>query len=335
VEPGTPSHVLPFGANFPKNRLGLAQWLTDPQNPLTARVQVNRLWQMFFGRGLVGTPEDFGIRGEVPSHPDLLDWLAVEFRESAWDVKKLVRRIALSKAFRQSSHALSAAAYQKDPDNRLLSRGPSMRLDAELVRDQVLAVSGLLAGGIGGPSARPYLPDNLYKDSGLQQKYVQDQGEAVYRRSLYTFWRRTLPPPDMMAFDAPSRDYCVARRSKTVTPSQALVLLDAPQYVEAARVMAENLVRKFPHPGDDDRNRLGEAFRRLTGRTLSEREGKILTEVLAAERAAYAANATMAKELVQQNGLKPADPSLNPTEVAATTLAVRLLFGHEETLYLH
>ncbi len=195
---------------------------------------VNRFWQIFFGRGLVGTPEDFGSQGQPPTHPELLDWLSRQFVDSGWDVKALCKLIALSSTYRQSSTPRDAKLYADDPDNRLLARGPRHRLAAEQIRDAALAVSGLLAPKVGGPSVKPYQPAGLWKESGTGKSYVQDHGEALYRRSMYSFWRRTSPPPSMRSFDAGTREVCTARRERTVTPLQSLVLLNDPQFVEAA-----------------------------------------------------------------------------------------------------
>ncbi|MEP6664449.1 MAG: DUF1553 domain-containing protein, partial [Verrucomicrobiota bacterium] len=231
VEPGTPEGIFPFPKNYPQNRLGLARWLVDPKNPLTARVVVNRIWKMHFGRGIVATPEDFGSQGQLPTHPDLLDWLANHFIESGWDVKKLHKLIVTSATYRQSSVA-PAELLAADPENRLLARGPKQRLPAEEIRDEALAVSGLLSSKLGGPSVKPYQPAGLWEQSGTGKSYTQDTGEGLYRRSLYTFRRRTSPPPSMLIFDATSHEVCTAKRETTTTPLQALVLLNDPQFIE-------------------------------------------------------------------------------------------------------
>ena len=261
VQPGTPAAIMPFSSELPPNRLGLARWLSDPRHPLTARVAVNRFWQILFGRGIVVTSENFGSQGALPTHPELLDYLAREFVESGWDVKTMLHRLVSSATYRQSSRA-GPQARKRDPDNTLLSRSPSRRLSAEMIRDQALAVSGLLVRRIGGPSVKPYQPPGLWQEkSGVV--YKPDTGEGLHRRSLYTFWKRTSPPPSMMIFDAAKRDVCVARRQVTNTPLQALVLLNDPQFVEAARALAERVLAEGGRAEDD---RITFAFRLLTGR---------------------------------------------------------------------
>src|SRR6185369_7724090 len=236
VEPNVPSALPAMADKLPRNRLGLAKWLVDPSNPLTARVAVNRFWQEVFGTGIVKTAEDFGSQGEAPSHPELLDWLAVEFRESGWDVKKLFRTMVTSAAYMQES-VTTEEKIKKDPDNRLLARGPRFRMDAEMVRDYALSASGLLTPTIGGPSVKPYQPDGLWEAVAMQQSntrfYKQDNGDKLYRRSLYTFWKRSSPPASMDIFNAPTRESCTVRRERTDTPLQALVTMNDPQFVEA------------------------------------------------------------------------------------------------------
>ena len=247
VEPGTPEQIFPFAKDLPRNRLGLAEWIIDPRNPLTARVAVNRAWREHFGTGLVVTEEDFGTQGKLPTYPGLLDWLAATFTENHWNLKQLHKLIVMSATYRQSSRA-SPELLARDPDNQLLARGPKRRLRAEEIRDNALAISGLLSARIGGPSVKPYQPEGLWEQSGTASHYAQDKGEGLYRRSLYTFWKRIVPPPSMLIFDAPTREVCTARRETTTTPLQALVLLNDPQFIEAARVLAEALVR---HCGDE------------------------------------------------------------------------------------
>ena len=243
VKRRTPTMLPKLDPAAPNNRLGLAQWVVAPANPLPARVAVNRFWQQFFGIGLVKTTNDFGAQGEAPSHPELLDWLAVDFMENGWDVKRLVRQMVVSAAYRQTSHA-SPELYKRDPENRLLARGSRFRLDAEMLRDQALYSSGLLVEKMGGPSVKPPQPAGLWEAVGYSGsntvKFVADKGhEKVHRRTLYTFIKRTAPPPEMNTFDAPSRESCIVRRERTNTPLQALLLLNDPQYVEAARGLAE------------------------------------------------------------------------------------------------
>ena len=242
VGPGVPQSLPPFPEGEPKNRLGLARWLVDPQNPLTARVAVNRYWAQIFGVGLVETEEDFGTQGEPPSHPELLDWLAVQYRESGWNTKSLLRLIVTSATYRQSSR-VSPGLLEKDPRNRLLARAPRVRLEAEMVRDQALALSGLLSRGIGGPSVFPPQPPGLWQAAfNGERTWSTSQGEDRYRRGLYTFWRRTVPYPSMAVFDAPSREICAIRRVRTNTPLQSLVTLNDPVYVEAAQALARRIV---------------------------------------------------------------------------------------------
>ncbi len=247
VTPDTPDMLPAMDGSLPRNRLGFAQWLLSPQHPLTARVTVNRFWQQLFGRGLVGTSGDFGVAGELPSHPQLLDWLAVEFRESGWDVKRLFKLMVMSATYRQAAIS-TPEKLQMDPENRLLSRGPRFRMDAEMVRDYALSASGLLSTQIGGPSVKPYQPPGVWEAVAMigsnTRDYRRDEGENLYRRSLYTFWKRSAPPASMEMFNAPSRETCTVRRERTNTPLQALVTLNDPQFVEAARVLAEQALRK-------------------------------------------------------------------------------------------
>ena len=256
---------------------------------------MNRIWTVHFGRGLVATPEDFGSQGRQPTHPELLDWLAARFVESGWDVKALHRLIVSSDTFRQTS-SVPAELLRRDPDNALLARGAVVRLPAEHIRDGALAASGLLVRDIGGPSVKPYQPDGLWEQSGTGKTYTTDAGNKVYRRSLYTFWRRTLPPPAMTTFDAVSREVCVARRDVTTTPLQSLVLLNDPQFVEAARVLAQRLVRQYPR---DPAARHSEAFRRLTGRAPDAREADILAQTFEEQRRIYRADPQATRALLE------------------------------------
>jgi hypothetical protein len=325
VEPSTPESIMPFAEELPRNRLGLAQWMTDPKNPLTARVAVNRIWQMHFGGGLVPTVEDFGNQGELPAHPELLDWLAGTFIESGWDVKALHRLIVSSATYRQSS-AASAVLVAADPDNRLLARGPKHRLPAELIRDQALAASGLLTPAIGGPSVKPYQPAGLWEESGTGKTYRQDKGEKLYRRSLYTFWRRTAPPPSMLVFDAVSREVCTAQRQVTSTPLQSLVLLNDPQFVEAARVLAEKLVRQHE---SDVGGRIDRAFELLASRKPQNAERDILRR-LYAEQLDYFKSHPGAAEKLLATGEHSRDENLPAEDVAATALIASALMNYDE-----
>jgi hypothetical protein len=264
--------------------LTLARWLVDPANPLVARVIVNRYWQMFFGTGIVKTVEDFGVQGDLPSHPELLDWLAVTFAAPeagpAWDTKALIRRIVTSATYRQSS-VVTRAALAKDPENRLLGRGPRFRLQAEFLRDQALALSGLLDRRIGGASVAPYQPAGLWEELASRldganfsaQTYTQSHGADLYRRTMYTFWKRTSPPPALVAFDAPDRETCTVRRARTNTPLQALVLLNDPTYFEAARVLAERIVKDG---GVDEADRIRWAFGQVLSRNPTAQEVSLL-----------------------------------------------------------
>ena len=325
VEPGVPSSIMPFAEELPRNRLGLARWITDPRNPLTARVAVNRIWRNCFGRGLVATAEDFGSQSQLPTHPELLDWLAREFVESGWDVKALFKQIVLSATYRQSSHAYPEL-LARDPENRLLARGPKHRLAAEQIRDNALAISGLLVSQVGGPSVRPYQPAGLWEESGTGKTYTQDHGEKLYRRSLYTFWRRTAPPPSMLTFDAVSREVCTAKRESTSTPLQALVLVNDPQFVEAARVLAQRLWRHAPA---DAALRVEMAFRLATGRRPEPREREILEQAYEEQRALFGENPEEARQYLG-TGEAPVLADVPVDELAATAVLASTLMNLDE-----
>ncbi|HXG46322.1 MAG TPA: DUF1553 domain-containing protein, partial [Methylomirabilota bacterium] len=325
VEPGTPDSILPFPSDLPRNRLGLAKWMLDRRNPLVARVAANRVWKMHFGRGLVGTVHDFGSQGQLPSHPELLDWLARWFMDHGWDRKALHRLIVTSATYRQSSRA-DRELMARDPENRLLARGPKHRLDAEQIRDQALAVAGLLDERIGGPSAKPYQPAGLWEESGTGKTYQQDKGRGLYRRSLYTFWRRTAPPPSMLTFDATSREVCTAKRETTTTPLQALVLLNDPQFVEAARVLAETLLRH--HPASVEA-RLTAACRALIGRPPTQPESRVLRRLFEEQWAYFAGDPGRAEKFLAV-GEKARDPALPAPELAATTVLASTLMNHDD-----
>ncbi|MBD2754100.1 DUF1553 domain-containing protein [Spirosoma sp. BT704] len=283
VRPDVPATILPFSPEFPRNRLGLAKWLLHPDNPLTARVAVNRYWQTYFGTGLQKSSNNFGNQGSLPTHPELLDWLAVTFQESGWNMKAMQKRIVMSATYRQSSRA-NRELLDKDPENVWLARGPMSRLTAEMIRDNALAASGLLATKIGGPSVKPYQPEGLWSVNSAV--YEQDKGEGLYRRSLYTFWRRTNPPPSMNTFDAPSRSYCVVQRQKTSTPLQALVLLNDPQFVEAAKVVAERVFAQRNALPDQ----LIKIFRLLTNRKPTAKELAVLNRLYEQEHRTFTRN---------------------------------------------
>jgi hypothetical protein len=328
---GTPQVLPPMPDDLPKNRLGLAQWLMSPAHPLTARVAINRYWQQFFGNGLVKTSEDFGNQGARASHPGLLDWLAVEFASSQWDVKNMVRLIVTSATYRQTSHA-GRENYRKDPENLLLGRGPRMRLAAEQVRDNALAISGLLVNALGGTSVYPYQPKGIWMElnnrPGFSKEYPQGSGKDLYRRSLYTFWKRTVPSPMLKTLDAPEREFCTLKRSQTNTPLQSLLLLNGPQFVEAARHMAVRVLNRYPH---DQQKRLAYAFRLATGRHPDATELVILAEAFDEQR----------EEFEQQNGLadsllavgdSPPDTIHDKLQLATWTTLCRLLMNLDETI---
>jgi hypothetical protein len=326
VARGTPAWLPPLPAGAPNNRLGLAMWLVDPSNPLTARVAVNRYWEMFFGVGLVRTVDNFGSQGEPPSHPELLDWLATEFVRIGWDVKAMQKLIVTSATYRQSSD-VTPELLQKDPEDRLLARAPRYRLPAEVVRDQVLAVSGLLSGKIGGPSVKPYQPAGVW-DSTANHKYVQDHGENLYRRSLYTFWRRSAPPPSMAMFDVAERDNSAVGSARTNTPLQALNLLNDVAYVEAARILAE---RMLTEGGQTDADRVEFAFRLAAARRPSETELDVLLKSLRTFRERYRADGAAALKLVSQ-GEHPRNERLNVAELAAHAVVARLIFNLDQVV---
>ncbi len=328
VAPGLPAILPPLPPGAPTNRLGLARWLVSTNHPLTARVIVNRFWQQFFGVGLVKTADDFGVQGERPSHPELLDWLATEFIRSGWDVKHMQRLIATSATYRQSSR-LAPGLYERDPENRLLARGPRFRLDAEAVRDSALAYGGLLVERLGGPSVKPFEPPGLWEAVSFNnsQKYVPDVGEARYRRSLYTFWKRQSPPPNMLIFDAPTRETCVVRRPRTNTPLQALVVLNDPQFVEAARALAGRMLREG---GRDPLERLAYGFRLVTARRPDQGELQLLQHLLETQRAAFQADPAAARAFLAVGDFQA--PDLDPVELAAWSTVANLLLNLDETL---
>ncbi len=333
IDAATPASLPPMPAGASPDRLGLAQWIVMKEHPLTARVAVNRLWKLCFGTGIVATSADFGSQGEWPTHPELLDWLAVEFVERGWDVKALLRQIVLSQTYRQTS-ASSAEAIERDPQNRLLARGPRFRLPAEAIRDAALKVSGLLVPRIGGPGVNPYTPGDLWREvshygstPATAQTFVQDHGEKLYRRSMYTYWKRTAPPPNMMAFDAPNREVCTVARADTTTPLQALVTLNDPQFVEAARVFAERILAR----GGDEAARLRWAVTECTSREPRAGELAVLQKALARERTRYAAQPVDAAKFLAI-GEAPRDPKWPSAEHAAWAQVATLLLNLSETV---
>jgi hypothetical protein len=329
LEPATPAFLPPLPEQAPRNRLGLARWLVDGNNPLTARVTVNRFWQHYFGTGLVKTADNFGTQGEAPSHPELLDWLATEFVRTGWDVKAMHKAIVLSAAYRQSSRA-SAEALAQDPDNRLLARGPRFRLPAEVLRDNALAISGLLVEKIGGPPIKPYQPEGLWKEleGGAGTAYVQDKGANLYRRSVYIFRRRSVPHPLLATFDAPTREVCLVQRQRTDTPLQALALLNDIAYVEAARHLAQ---RMLTEGGATATSRLTYGFRRATARAPIPAERQILEKGLDRYLAIYRADPEAARQLLA-HGDSPRNDKLDAAELAAYASVATILLNLDETL---
>ena len=331
VTPATPAFLPPMPADAPKNRLGFARWLLRPDHPLTARVAVNRFWQELFGTGLVRTAEDFGVNGEFPSHPELLDWLAVDFRESGWDVKRLFRLMVTSAAYRQAA-VLTPEKLQQDPSNRLLSRGPRFRMDAEMIRDCALAASGLLVPRIGGPSVKSYQPDGVWEAVAMigsdTRDYRRDSGESLYRRSLYTFWKRAAPPASMDILGAPSREVCTVRRERSDTPLQALVTLNDPQFVEAARHLAARALKEGGQTAED---RLSLMARRLVARPFTAEESRVALAALDDLLRYYKAHPAEAKELLAVGESTP-DPALDVPLLAAWTMLANQLMNLDEVL---
>ncbi len=330
VTAGVPAALPPLPAGAPANRLGLARWIVDPANPLTARVTVNRFWEMLFGVGIVKSSENFGVQAEWPSNLDLLDWLATEFIRDQWDMKRLQKTIVMSATYRQSSR-VTPALMERDPENRLLARGPRLRLQAEMIRDNALAISGLLVEKLGGPSVRPYQPEGVWDETnvyGNLRHYKHDQGDNLYRRSLYTIWKRTAAPPDMTLFDMPSRELCVVRRSRTNTPLQALTLLNEVTYVEAARGLAQLIIRSG---GKTPAERIAYAFQRATGRQPTAKEAAILSGGLERQLVRFRGDAAAAKQLLSVGDLKT-EPNLDPAELAAYTLTANVILNLDETI---
>ncbi len=326
----TPAVLPPMAPDSPKNRLGLAKWLIDPANPLPARVTMNRLWYYYFGTGIVETNEDFGIMGARPTHPKLLDWLASEFVDSKWDYRHMVKLIVTSAAYRQSS-VISPEKLEKDPGNRLISRGPRYRMDAEVLRDMALATSGLLSPKVGGPPVKPYQPEGIWEAVAMKESntrnYKQDSGEALYRRSIYTLWKRTAPAPSMEILNAPTREVFCVRRDRTNTPLQAFVILNDPQFVEASRELAEHAMASSADPSA----RLDFITQRLISRTLVEAERKLVLDTLDAALTVYRADAKEAQALINNGETKP-DPKLDAAELAAWTLVSSQVLNLDETL---
>ncbi len=331
VKPDTPDALPPMPRELPKNRLGLVQWLVRPEHPLMARVTVNRFWQEVFGTGLVRTAGDFGVSGELPSHPELLDWLAVEFRDSGWDVKRLFRLMVESATYRQSA-ASPPEKREKDPGNRLLSCGPRFRMDGEMIRDAALCVSGLLAARQGGPSVKPYQPEGVWETVAMPEsntkRYDLDHGDRLYRRTLYTFWKRSAPPASLEVFNAPTREICTVRRERTDTPLQALVTLNDPQFIEAARALAESALKEV---GPSPELCIDYIVRRLLSRPLRPQEMTIVAASLAKLSAYYQSHPDSGAKLLAV-GESKADPSIDRATLAAWTMLANELMNLDEFL---
>jgi len=331
VTPGTPGILPPFPEGVPRNRLTLAQWLLQPNQPLTSRVTVNRFWQEVFGTGIVRSSGDFGVMGELPSHPELLDWLALDFMQHGWDVKRFFKQIVMSATYRQSA-VVTEQKQDTDPDNRLLSRGPRFRMDAEMVRDYALASSGALVRKIGGPSVKPYQPPGVWEVVGMPgsttRNYVRDSGEGLYRRSMYTFIKRMAPPPSLEIFNAPNREFCVIRRERTNTPLQALVTMNDEQFVEAARMLAQRTIQTA---GTEPAARIDFICQNLLSRSLRPDELNIATGSLADLTAFYSQSPDEAKQLIHF-GVTPPDETIPATELAAWTMLVNQFMNLDEVL---
>ena len=326
VTAGVPSSLPPLPADVPNDRLGFARWLVSPANPLTARVTVNRFWQSYFGTGIVKTVEDFGSQGEWPLHMELLDWLATEFIDSGWDIKGIQKTIVMSATYRQSSK-VAPDILKRDPENRLLARSPRVRLPAEVVRDQALAVSGLLVEKLGGPSVKPYQPEGLWKELG-GKGYPQDQGDKLYRRSLYTFWKRAVPPPSMLNFDSAGREACTVRETRTNTPLQALNLMNDVTFVEAARKLAE---RMMTEGGNTPQDRIGYGYHLATAHQLQPKGSEILLGSYRHYRDTFETDRQAALDLLSQ-GDSPRDQVLDIAELASYTTVASLILNLDETI---
>jgi hypothetical protein len=329
VEMSTPAAIMPFNSKYEKNRLGLAKWMLAPENPLTARVFVNRIWNEFFGRGLVKTVGDFGMQGELPSHPELLDWLAVDFRENNWNIKRLVKMIVTSNTYKQSA-ARTSKKIQTDPDNKYYSYFPRLRMSAELQRDLILSSSGILNKEVGGPSVKPYQPKGVWESTtsgrGELARYVQDNGDKLYRRGLYNFIKRTAPPPALLIMDASNRDQCEVTRLRTNTPLQALVLMNDPQVLEAARVLAQNTANE----NISEDQKLEKLFRLILCRTPSEKEFKMLRAYFDKEKIRFKNNKQNANAFLQA-GEYPQIKTKEIGETAALMQVNQMLFNLDET----
>ena len=333
VKPGVPAFLPPLPGDEPTNRLALARWLVNPENPLTARVTVNRLWERFFGTGIVKTSEDFGRQGETPSHPELLDWLATEFSRTGWDVKAMQKLIVMSAVYRQSA-AVDEPRLEKDPFNRLLARGPRFRLDAEMIRDQALGVSGLLNPEIGGPSVYPVQVANLWKEIGFlrpeigMDEWPTSEGPELYRRGLYTFWRRVCTYPTFSTFDAPSREVCLSRRPRTNTPLQALASLNEPTLLEAARVLGQRIML---HTSPTVAGQIEYAFRLCLARTPTKQERRRLIQFYEQQWKSFERDPSAAATLLRV-GSATQPTSLDARRLAAWTMVANVLLNLDETI---
>ena len=329
INPGVPSILPKLSPDAPANRLGFAKWLTDPSHPLTARVAVNRYWAMFFGRGIVKTPDDFGNQGSPPTHPELLDWLANDFVKNGWNVKRTIRQIVTSATYRQESRILPIAE-KNDPENILLSRSPRFRLQGEFIRDAALSFSGLLVKSLGGASVKPYQPANIWNEVSLNGglRYKRDSGDNLYRRSIYTYWKRSAPMPNMLIFDAPTREKCMIQRPVTNTPLQALVVLNDPQFVEAARAFAQKMIVEG---GNDDVSRINYGFKVALSRHATEEELSVIKNVLKNQINSFGSDKEKAKQFLSVGEFKR-DESLDLVEHAAWSVVAQILFNMDETL---
>ena len=329
IPAGTPAFLPPMGEEEPRSRLGMARWLMGGDHPLTARVTVNRYWQNLFGRGIVTTPSDFGSQGAWPSHPALLDWLASDFRDNGWDIKRTLKQMVMSATYRQNSHFRSDLAEQ-DPENILMARAPRFRIMGEFVRDNALAAAGLLVRNFGGPSVKPYQPPGLWVEVSLSggRRFAADKGDGLYRRSLYTYWRRSSPQPALMAFDTPTREKCVLERQRTNTPMQALVTLNDEQFVEAARHFAKRILKEG---GENFNARLDHAFLLTTARPADDLRRKVLRDTLAEQIAIFEEHPDRAKALLEV-GASPRDTTLNASRHAAWTVIASMILNLDETM---
>ncbi|MCR9118779.1 MAG: DUF1553 domain-containing protein, partial [bacterium] len=328
ISPNVPAVFPPLPESAPKNRLGLAQWLVSDEHPLTSRVTVNRYWTMLFGHGIVATPMDFGSQGALPSHPELLDWLAVDFREHGWNVKRTLKQMLMSATYRQSSRT-TREVFAADPMNQWYSRGPRSRLQGEMIRDTALACSDLLNTKIGGAGTKPYQPAGLWNEVALtgNVRFVQDKGDKLYRKSMYIYWKRSAPHPGMQIFDAPTREKCVVQRDVTNTPLQALYTLNDVQFVEASRMFAQRTIKS----SDSVRERIAYAWRTATSRTANDRVLATLESLFASELQKFQDQKPAAEALIGV-GESPVDESIDPAELAAWTIIASTILNADAAI---